>query len=278
MTDTSVTSTENFEAQLNELEKALIKQIREWAGEYNSNAGTIQAANGGAQLLLENLRENSTDPKVVELRQYKEKAEMAAFQAGEKIDQLLRVEVEQLRAEAAEGASGLEEKNATLRDAYKSAVPMVRKLLTQHFGDDNGKKAYQDLVPQLAKDKNGTSSGSGGRRIRHRSWTVSDSSGNGTTQTVTNASDAAKAVDLATADFQAAFFKAAGGSTSDVWPAEVTFTVGEWTVVSMSTAPAQPVAPVTASDVGVAEEELIEEEDDIDSIVNDAVSSTANAA
>jgi seryl-tRNA synthetase len=221
VTETSVNPNE----VLDEVGLVVYNKLVELSEKHNSNVQTIKAAKGDSQALLETLRESYTDNEEVnQLREAIEKLQMNLFRAEEKRDQLLKPVVAQMKEQASEGTEELEETNKELKTQIRAAQKFIKTIVT----DDETLKA---LMPKLKSDTSG-GGGTGTRRIQHRNWIVGD-------EEFCSASAAAAKLNVATADFQSAFFEAAGSDQKEKWPEEVTFKVGDSVVISQANPPAE---------------------------------------
>lgn len=216
--------------QLDEFGALAVEKVKALAKDYNGKVEVVQAAEGDSQLLLENLRENSTDPEVQAITAKIEKLDNVRFELDQQRDAILKVEVERIKAEAGSGVEAIKAQLDDIRAAFNAA----RTYLKSTYGEE----AVADLPTLVRKSggKGGASGGTGKRRIRHRAWVVDG-------KTYDNTGQAAAALKISTDALQAAFFGAAGSDKPEDWNEVVEFPVtvngSEHTVVSRSVAPAE---------------------------------------
>ncbi len=197
-----------------------VLKFNEIANEHNATLARIEAIGGDPQALLESLRETSTDPDVVRLNDNISLLLSKVNELEENRDGILKVEVDRIRSESADELEKSEKALEENAPALSAALNYVKKVY---------KPAYDaGLLTDVKRRKQiGGGSQTGVRRIRNRSWDVTNP--DGTTTPFDHASTAAAHLETETRVLQDAFFKAAGGEDSKKWANEVVFdiTVGE---------------------------------------------------
>lgn len=175
-----------------EMQELVYKKIVESINERNSLVGTINAANGDRLALTEQITEEDTDKEIVKAREARDAAIMA-------LDALVRPKVEALVSEA---AGGLDEATAKVKEIEATLKPGL-SYYKKMYGDN------PDEFPALVRSRSARigSSGTGGRRIRGFSLTVT---ANGEVENFPNFAGAAKWLDIDTQVLQEKFFEAAG--------------------------------------------------------------------
>ncbi len=208
-----------FEA-LDAFGQGAVIKFNQLAAQHNATLAKIEAIGGDPQDLLESLRESSTDPNVVKLNEALSELYGKVNELEEARDGILKVEVERVRADSAEELAKLDKELDDNAPALAAAKNYVQKVY---------KEAYKaELLTDVKRRKTaGGSSQTGVRRIRNRSWTVTNP--DGTSTPFEHASTAAAHLETETRALQDAFFQAAGGEDSKKWSDEVTFnfTTGE---------------------------------------------------
>ncbi len=187
--------------QFTELEKQIVAR--------NDLVGRANAASGDRVTLTEQMRENDTDPEVVEAREQMSKWAL-------RLDELIKPKVDAIIADSKGSVEELEK-------AIKEADSLVNP------GVNFYKKMYGDEAASFFTERKrlkGTavrSGGSGGRRIRGFNVTVQLEDKDAVT--FDNFSGAAKYIGVETSDLQNAFFAKAGTEDVAKIDDEVTYTV-----------------------------------------------------
>lgn len=188
-------------------------------GERNEKAGVIQAASGDSEGLLEALRK--TSPLVTEVNTQIDKLNAALEAAELKRDEILKPEVEKIKADS---ASQVEPLTAEVDELDKS-IRAATNYLKQMYGEDVAK-----ALPHLTSRKGRAANGTGGGTKRVRGF---DAYVDGVLATMrdgkgverSNLAAAARVVNVETTVIQAGFFEAQGTTESDKYKDSVEFTV-----------------------------------------------------
>ena len=186
----------------------------------NEKAGTIAAASGDAQALLESLRVTSNDPNVVTINAKLEELNGQVLALEAKRDEILKPQVEKIKTDA---ASHVEPLTAEVDEMDKQI-----KAATNYLKSMYGAEATASL-PTLASRKGRETGGSnGGRRVKGYDVYV-----DGTIATLrdakgvdrSNLAAAAKVIGVDTKAIQEGFFTAQGTTDSKSYKDEVEFVV-----------------------------------------------------
>ena len=208
-----------FEA-LDAFGQGAVLKFNELAQAHNATLARIEAIGGDPQSLLESLRETSTDANVVKLNENISLLLSKVNELEEQRDGILKVEVDRIRSESSEELAKNEKELEENAPALSAALNYVKKVYKAAF--------EAGLLTDVKRKKTiGGGSQTGVRRIRNRSWDVTNP--DGTKSPFDHASTAAAHLETETRVLQDAFFQAAGGEDSKKWANVVTFniTVGE---------------------------------------------------
>ena len=195
-------------------------RVKVLIGSRNEKAGTIAAASGDSQGLLESLRDTSDDPQVVEFRKQIEDLDAKLFALETARDAVLAPIVEKVKADSAHLVEPLTAEVDEMDKQIKAATNYLKSMY--------GPEAVATL-PALANRKNREAgAGNGGRRVKGYDVYV-----DGTIATLrdakgvdrSNLAAAAKVVGVETADIQAGFFTAQGTQDSKSYKDSVEFVV-----------------------------------------------------
>lgn len=229
-TATEAPATTNEEPQVDanagvdEFGLALKERLLGTINERNEIVARLKGAEGDEATLLDNLRENSTNPEVQKYTKAIEELDNKREALWNKRDELLKPEIE-----AAQSGTNVEEETAKV-DALDKQVRSALTYLKETYGENS----VTDL-PALLGRKNrskGSGSGEGGKRIRGFDiWVdgklATSRDANGVERS--NFSAAAKAVGVDTKTLQEAFWKEQGTQDAKEYKdrVEFTITVGE---------------------------------------------------
>lgn len=191
----------------NDLHRLQFESLKEMILSRNDLVGRANAANGDRLTLEEQVRNNSTKPEIVELR--------------DKISELimeLDKHVKPIVDEAINSASGdvneIEEKIKETDKTLKAGLAYYKNVY--------GEEAASFFPKQERLKGTQLRSGSGGRRIRGFDLTVTI---DGEDRTFENFSTAAKHIGVDTAELQRAFFEKAGTEDASKLPESVKFVI-----------------------------------------------------
>lgn len=186
----------------------------------NEKAGTIKAAQGDAQGLLEALRTSSDDATVVKINAQLETLLAQVESLETKRDEILAPIVEDIKSNA---ASKVEPLTAEVDEMDKQIRAASNYLKSMY-----GAEAVNGLPALLARKGRETGGANGGRRVKGfdvyvdgNLATLRDAKG----VDRTNLAAAAKAIGVETADIQKGFFEAQGTTEAKDYKAEVSFTI-----------------------------------------------------
>lgn len=190
-----------------ELQKVQFEALDNVIKQKNDLVGRANAANGDRQSLTEQIRDNSTDPQIVSLR---EQISELILQ----LDSLVTPLVDATIAENSGDVNAIEEQIKALDKTVKSGRTYYKSV----YGDE----AAEFLTKEERLKGARLGSGAGTRRIRGYNLTVTI---DGDDTTFENFSSAAKYIGVDTPDLQRAFMDKAGTEDADKFPAEVKFVV-----------------------------------------------------
>jgi hypothetical protein len=186
----------------------------------NTKAGTIAAANGDAQGLLESLRSSSDDPKVVALNKKIEDLAAQVLKFETERDEVLKPIVESIKSDAAAKVEPLTAEVDELDKQIRAASNYLKSMY--------GAGAVEDLPALVSRKGRETGGSNGGRRVKGfdvyvdgKIATLRDAKG----VERSNLAAAAKAIGVDTATIQKGFFDAQGTTESKDYKNEVEFVV-----------------------------------------------------
>jgi hypothetical protein len=174
----------------------------------NGLVAKANAAHGDRQTLMEQIRENDTDPDIVEARE-----QMSAW--SEKLNKLVEPKVEDFIADSAGCVAETEEEIKNIDSKLKPGLNFYKK----SYDDDTAEHFTSQARLQGATVRSG---GSGARRIRGFSVEITV---DGEARNFDNFTQAAKHLDVDTSDLQSEFFKAAGNDDLKKIGNEVKFVI-----------------------------------------------------
>lgn len=207
MTDTA-TETPAAPQFKDEFQKMQFTMLNEQIVKRNSLVGRANAAHGDRQSLTEQIRENDTDPDIVEAREQMSKWVL-------KLDELVKPKVDAVIADAAGSVEGIETEIKEIDSVLKPGLNYYKKL----YDDDT---VSQFAAQERLKGTAVRSGGGGGRRIRGFNVIVTV---DGEDREFENFTQAAKHLDVDTVDLQKAFFSQAGTEDLKAVPDSVKFTI-----------------------------------------------------
>ena len=191
----------------NDLHRLQFTELERMIKEKNALVAKANAANGDRLTLTETIRDTSQDPEIVRLREQISELIM-------QLDALVNPLVDQAIAESSGDINAIEE---GIKELDKTLKPGL-----SYFKNVYGDEAYSFFSKQDRLKGLQLRSGSGGRRIRGYSLTVTV---DGEDRTFENFSTAAKYIGVDTVDLQRAFFDKAGTEDAAKLPSEVKFVV-----------------------------------------------------
>lgn len=212
--NTTVQAVQNAEAEKpkdlvfqDDLHRLQYESFQALIKEKNSLVGRANAAKGDRESLTAEIRDNSTDPEIVNLR---EQISELIF----KLDGLVKPQVDAAISAASGDVNEIEEQIKAKDKTLKSGLTYFFSV----YGDE-----WKDHFTKQDRLKGVTlRSGGGGRRIRGYNLTVTV---DGEDKTFENFSTAAKYIDVETIDLQRAFMDEAGTEDADKFPPVVSFNV-----------------------------------------------------
>lgn len=241
------------------VQAAMYQQFTELIKNRNALVGKVNAANGDAVALKEQITEESTDADIVAARE-------ARDSAIEALEALVKPQVEAMINNAAEGLADAESSIKDIDSKLKPGMTFYKKL----YGDD-----AVDALPAQTRLKGMRlgNSGTSGRRIRGFNVTVTI---DGEIQEFESFAAAANYLDEDTATLQTAFFAAAGTDVLKEVANKVFFNVTftevdddgnkterEASVTAYRTDPSDEVADEATAEVSehVSDNPFVDEED-----------------
>lgn len=191
-----------------EMQELTHKQLAKFITDRNALVGKANAASGDRVTLTEQITENSTDSEIVAARQARDEAIM-------RLHELVTPQVEAIVADSQGSMDEVEASIKEIDSKLKPGLTYYRKL----YGED----AAGALPTQERLKGTQIRSGASGRRVRGFRVEVTL---DGETTGFENFTQAAKFLDVETADLQSKFFEAAGNpkQVKDA-PNEVKFAV-----------------------------------------------------
>jgi hypothetical protein len=186
----------------------------------NEKAGTIAAANGDSQGLLENLRVSSDDKTVVSLNEQIAALDEKKLALETKRDEILKPLVEEIKANAASKVEPLMAEVDELDKQIRAASNYLKSMY--------GAESVADLPALISRKGRETGGSNGGRRVKGFDVyvdgviaTLRDAKG----VERSNLAAAAKVAGVETSDIQKGFFEAQGTTESKSYKDSVEFTV-----------------------------------------------------
>lgn len=207
-------------AVLDDFGKQAYSKVKDLIGKRNEKAGTIAAASGDAQGLLESLRESSDDPQVTAINTKLEELKSQVLALEGKRDEILKPQVEKIKADAASHVEPLTAEVDEMDKQIKAATNYLKSM----YGEDVAKS----LPSLLSRKGRETGGANGGRRVKGYDVYV-----DGTIATIrdakgvdrSNLAAAAKVIGVDTKAIQEGFFTAQGTTDSKSYKDEVEFVV-----------------------------------------------------
>ena len=187
-----------------EVSKITFKQIEGLTAQHNNLVGRLNAIKGDPLTLMENLRETSSDPKVVEIREQLEKVRLQEQRLITAMDDALKPEYEATRKDSEAKVTEIEAEVKTVAEKVRAATNYYKKMYEE----------LAEFLPKVERAKGASrvgGSATGGRRIRGFSFTVTDK---GQDTEHANVAQVAKALNVETDTLQNGFFSAAGNPES----------------------------------------------------------------
>lgn len=209
-------------------------------GTRNEKAGTIKAAQGDAQGLLEALRTSSDDANVVKINAQLETLNSQVLALEAKRDEILAPIVESIKADAGAKVEPLTAEVDEMDKQIRAASNYLKSMY--------GEAAVKTLPALLSRKGRETGGSNGGRRVKGfdvyvdgNLATLRDAKG----VDRTNLAAAAKVIGVETADIQKGFFEAQGTQEAKDYKPEVTFNIEHdgKTFVVKCVRPAEEAAP-----------------------------------
>ena len=206
---------------LDEFGKQAVEQANTLIAQRNEKVGLLLAAQGDPQGLLEALRNSSENPQVVKLREQIDKLNDQLLAAETKRDELLKPEVDAMRADA----ESKQESVTKEVDEIDAKVKSARNFIKQMYGEN----ALTLLTDMVARKNRASSDGEGsGKRIRGFDIYVDNTlavqrDGKGVERS--NFAAAAKLAEVDTVTLQQGFWDAQGTQDSKKFKERVEFTV-----------------------------------------------------
>lgn len=191
-TETQDETTKSVEFQ-DDMQRIAYEQIAAFISRRDSLVSTVNAANGNAVDLKEQLTEESDDPEIVEARE-------ARDNAINLLESLVAPKVKDMLENATEGLGDIEAEIKDIDEKLKPGMTFYKKL----YGEDAAKELPTPVRLRGVRIGN---AGTGGRRVRGFNVTVTV---DGDVEEFENFASAAKYLDVETAQLQEAFFNAAG--------------------------------------------------------------------
>jgi hypothetical protein len=208
MTETATEAPEQaplvFKDNLHEMQHQMFSEL---ITKRNDLVGRLNAATGDRQSLTEQIRENSTDPAIVEARE-------KWSQAYEELMALVTPVVEETITNSAGSTDELETEIKAVDETLKPGLTFYKKV----YGED----AFKHFPTQERLKGAASVRGTGGRRVRGFNLLVQMGD---KTQEFENFTQAAKFLEIDTSDLQTAFFKKAGTEVLKEVPNEVKITL-----------------------------------------------------
>lgn len=186
----------------------------------NEKAGTIAAASGDAQALLESLRASSDDPNVVAINAKLEEFASQILALETKRDEILKPQVEKIKTDATAHVEPLTAEVDEMDKQIKAASNYLKSMY--------GAEAVDSLPKMLSRKGRETGGNNGGRRVKGYDVyvdgaiaTIRDAKG----VDRSNLAAAGKVVGVDTKVIQEGFFTAQGTTDSKSYKDEVEFVV-----------------------------------------------------
>lgn len=197
-----VEETEEVEAPVfpDNTAEVTFNMINQLITERNDQVAKINAVKGDADNLRKQLEETSTDPRAVEAREARDKAQAALDEALEALHSAVDEEVQSTLRDSDGKAKEIEESIKELDGKIKPATNFFKKM----YGENLAKHLHS---LERLKGFSTRGAGSSGRRVRgYDAEVVID----GESTTYDNLAGAAKYLGVETSDLQKGFFEAAG--------------------------------------------------------------------
>ncbi len=246
----------------NEMHEMQFKSLSEMIVKRNSLVGKSNAANGDRQTLTEQIRENSTDPEIVEVRE-------ALSELVLKLDALVKPQVDEVIANASGSVEGIDEEIKEIDGVLKPGLTYFKKLYTDGSAD------HFPAQERIKGTSVRSSGGTGGRRIRGFNVVCTI---DGESEEFENFASAAKYLAVDTQDLQKEFFAKAGTDVLKDVPDEVKLTINFTEVDADNNETAkeafvrayrtEPAEALSQPDAALSDEVAVEDNSDEDSIAD----------
>lgn len=202
MSETTETAKPDFTSPFHQM---AYEQIEALITKRNDLVGRVNAVTGDRLTLTEQIRENSTDPEIVEARERMSEAVMA-------LEALVKPIVDKIIADASGSQEEIEAAIKEVDAELKPGLTYLKKMVGEEI---------VKFLPTQERVKGVRIGSSGAKRIRGYDIEITV---DGATKKFNNFSTAAAYLNLDTSDLQNAFFSKAGVTESKDAPDVVTFT------------------------------------------------------